>query len=84
VFPIAQLSSDEKLNPQDMWFIDSGYSNHMIGRKEWLSSFDISISNEVKLGNNYSLKVAGKGTVRLLINEVVHLVSDVFFFFFRN
>jgi len=74
---MAQLSSEQKSNTQDMWFIDSGCSNHMIGRKYWFSSFDISFFDEVKLGNNYSLKVAG--TVRLLINEVVHLISDVFF-----
>ena len=32
----------------------------------------------MKLKNNDSLKVDGKGTVRLLINIVVHLVSDFF------
>nr|KYP44585.1 Retrovirus-related Pol polyprotein from transposon TNT 1-94 [Cajanus cajan] len=79
VLLMAQLSSDGKSNPQDMWFIDSGCSNHMTGRKDWFSSFDFSFSDEVKLGNNYSPKVAGKGTVKLLINGVVHLVRDVFY-----
>lgn len=62
-----------------MWFIDSGCSNHMTGRKDWFFSIDTSFSDEVKLGNNYALKVSGKGIVKLLINGVVHLLNDVFY-----
>ncbi|RDX77075.1 hypothetical protein CR513_42859, partial [Mucuna pruriens] len=43
------------------------------------SSIDSSFSDEVKLRNNYVLKVVGKGIVKLLINEVMHLVNDVFY-----
>jgi len=42
VLLMAQLSSEQKSNTQDMWFINSGCSNHMTGRKDWFSSFDIS------------------------------------------
>ena len=62
-----------------MWFIDSGCSNHVTGRKDWFSSIDESFSDEVKLGNNYALKVCGKGMVKLLINGVVHFLNDVFY-----
>ncbi|RDY12787.1 hypothetical protein CR513_02368, partial [Mucuna pruriens] len=34
------------------------------------SSIDSSFPDEVKLGNNYALKVAAKGTIKLLIDEV--------------
>jgi len=57
-----------------MWFIDSSCSNHMTCRKDWFSFFDISFSDEVKVGNNYSLKVAGKGTVRPLMKLCILLV----------
>lgn len=40
---------------------------------------DESFSDEVKLGNTYALKVCGKGMVKLLINEVVHVLDDVFY-----
>ena len=79
VLLMAQLSSEGKSNTQDMWFIDSGCSNHMTGRKDWFSSIDESFSDEVKLGNNYALKVCGKGMVKLLINGVVHFLNDVFY-----
>ncbi|RDY12808.1 hypothetical protein CR513_02345, partial [Mucuna pruriens] len=79
VLLMAQLSTDDKSNAQKIWFIDSGCNNHMIGRKDWFSSINSSFPDEVKLGNNCALKVAGKGTVKLLINEIMHLVNDVFY-----
>ncbi|RDY12791.1 hypothetical protein CR513_02366, partial [Mucuna pruriens] len=60
---VAQHSIDNKSNAQKMWFIDLGCNNHMT----------------VKLRNNYVLKVAGNDTVKLLINEVMHLVNDLFY-----
>jgi len=51
----------------------------MTCRKDWFSSMDSAFSNEVKLGNDYTLNVAGKGTVKLLINGVIHVVTHVFF-----
>ncbi|RDX73620.1 hypothetical protein CR513_46744, partial [Mucuna pruriens] len=56
-----------------------GCNNHMTGRKDWFSSIVSSFYDEVKLGNNFVLKVAGKGIVKLLINEVMHLINDVFY-----
>jgi len=79
VLLMAQLSTDERPSAQEMWFIDSGCNNHMTSRKDWFSSIDSAFSDEVKLGNNYTLNVVGKGTVKLLINEVMHVVTDVFF-----
>ncbi|KAI5419259.1 hypothetical protein KIW84_043433 [Lathyrus oleraceus] len=79
VLLMTQLSSEGKSNTQDIWFIDSGCNNHMTGRKDWFSVVDESFSDEVKLGNNYALKVCGKGMVKLLINGVVHFLNDVFY-----
>ena len=35
-----------------IWFLDSGCSNHMTGRKEWLADFDESKKSKVKLADN--------------------------------
>ena len=55
-----------KVNGEDMWFLDSGCSNHMCGKKEYFSDFDESFRVSVKLGNNSSMVVMGKGNVRLV------------------
>jgi len=40
----------------------------MTSRNNWLSSFDFSLSNKVKLKNKYSQKLVGKSIVGILID----------------
>ena len=47
----------------EIWFLDSGCSNHMSGNREWFSSLDDQFRRTVKLGNNYKMMVMGKGNV---------------------
>ncbi|RVW80052.1 Retrovirus-related Pol polyprotein from transposon TNT 1-94 [Vitis vinifera] len=49
-----------KAHREDMWFLDSGCSNHMCGTKEYFLDFDGSFRDSVKLGNNTSMVVTGK------------------------
>jgi hypothetical protein len=47
----------------DVWFLDSGYTNHMTGNKDLFFSIDTSIQSKVKLGNDCKVTVNGKGVV---------------------
>ena len=51
----------------EVWFLDSGCSNHMVGTKEWLFDFDDSFRASTKLGNDSKMQVMGKKEF-----EVVH------------
>ncbi|RDX90419.1 hypothetical protein CR513_27716, partial [Mucuna pruriens] len=44
-----------KANEEAVWFLDSGCSNHMRGKKEYFSNLDESYKDYVKLGNNSSM-----------------------------
>ena len=68
-----------KANREDMWFLDSGYSNHMCGKKEYFSDFDESFRDSVKLGNNSSMVVTGKGNVRVQVNGIIMIITEVFY-----
>lgn len=46
-----------------IWFLDSGYSNHVTGRKMWLANFDSSKKSKIKLANNSSLQAKGIGDI---------------------
>jgi hypothetical protein len=67
--------------PKDLWLLDSGCNNHMTGNKDLLSCIDSSLSFDITLGNDYLVKVQGKGTVPILtkqnvkkdINNVYHV-----------
>lgn len=61
------------------WFLDSGCSNHMCGRKELFSHLDETFRKSVKLGNNYSLCVMCKGQIHITINNVTQILTEVFY-----
>ena len=68
-----------KANGEDMWFLDSGCNNHMCGKKEYFSDFDGSFRDSVKMGNNSSMLVMGKGNIRLQVNGKVQIITGVFY-----
>ncbi|CAL1409822.1 unnamed protein product [Linum trigynum] len=63
----------------DWWFLDSGCSNHMTGNKKWFTDLNTSAACTVRLGNNTRLEVAGKGTVKLTVNQLPITIQDVFY-----
>nr|GEW66023.1 putative RNA-directed DNA polymerase [Tanacetum cinerariifolium] len=64
---------------EHLWFLDSSCSNHMCGNRDMFVELDIMFKERVKLGNDSTLTVHGKGTVRLEINGVVSVIIGVFF-----
>jgi len=62
------------------WFLDFGCSNHMTGNKLWLTKIhEEGLNKTVKLGNDTTLKVAAKGSIRVYINNVAYVISDVYY-----
>lgn len=47
-------------NEKDVWFLDSGCSNHMTGNLEMFSSLDENVKSDVTLGNDNKVLVKGK------------------------
>lgn len=64
---------------QSWWFLDSGCSNHMSGTKEWFVTLDEKFRRSVKLGNGDKLELVGKGSARLVTEQKVLVVQDVFY-----
>lgn len=64
---------------EDLWFLDSGCSNHMCGKKDFFSNLNTYFRDSVKLGNNSSLSALGKGNIRLQVHGVAHIITDVFY-----
>ncbi|CAL2265082.1 unnamed protein product [Prunus armeniaca] len=58
---------------EEIWFLDSGCSNHMSGNKEWFSDLDVQFRQTMKLGNNSRMAVVGKGNVRMKVNGITQL-----------
>ncbi|XP_050897148.1 uncharacterized protein LOC127103963 [Lathyrus oleraceus] len=62
------------------WFLDTGYSNHMIGRKVRLSNFDESKKIKVRLADNNSLQKECTGNIVIqMSNEAKTMIKDVLY-----
>ncbi|KAJ9536524.1 hypothetical protein OSB04_un000276 [Centaurea solstitialis] len=60
------------------WYLDSGCSKHMTGRKEILSNYKEEYGGSVKFGNNELAPVVGQGDIvckHITIKNVAHVVG---------
>jgi hypothetical protein len=55
------------------WFLDSGASNHMSGRREYLSELDTSVHGFVKLGDDTTVEIEVHGTILFVCKNGEHL-----------
>ncbi|XP_071707877.1 uncharacterized protein [Rutidosis leptorrhynchoides] len=62
------------------WLLDSGCFNHICRDRQMFSDdFDASFSTMVRLSNNTRMRVAGKGSVKVIANGSCYLFSDVYY-----
>ncbi|KAM0973674.1 hypothetical protein ACFX2C_016966 [Malus domestica] len=73
----------DKKTIEDVWYVDSGCSNHMTGKEDILIDIDRSITAKVEMGTGQLVDVIGKGSLvvntkmgRRYIHEVM-LVSGL-------
>ncbi|PKI72238.1 hypothetical protein CRG98_007375 [Punica granatum] len=52
-------------NQKNVWYLDTGCSNHMCGVKELFSKLDGCFRSEVKFRNNSEVPIMGKGTISI-------------------
>jgi hypothetical protein len=74
---MAHAECDDKKSAE-IWFLDSGCSNHMTGNKQWFTDIDEQYQQYVKLGNNFKMTVAGKGNIRLHVNGITQVITNVY------
>jgi hypothetical protein len=72
----------EKTPDEITWFLDSGCNNHMSGQKDFFSELDESFRKTVKLGDNSSIDVMGKGLIHLQVNNIPQVILEVFYIFY--
>jgi len=56
-----------------------GLRNHMTGNKCLFSTLNENFRENVKLGNNSSIRVMEKGNVQVLMNRKKENIGDVFY-----
>ncbi len=67
-------------SPKNVWFVDSGCSNHMTGNRELFGKLDNSIKTKVNLGNDSKVFVNGKCDVPIFDRSGKRrIVEDVYY-----
>eukprot|EP00253_Pinus_taeda_P029597 PITA_29597 len=65
---------------EDVWFLDSGCSNHMIGNIAMFSNLDENVKSEVTTGTDSKIVVKGKGSVSIRArNGEQMIVPEVYY-----
>uniref|UniRef100_A0A0V0I0G2 Putative ovule protein n=1 Tax=Solanum chacoense TaxID=4108 RepID=A0A0V0I0G2_SOLCH len=71
--------SKEKVST-NLWYLDTGCSNHMSGQKEEFSELDETFRGTVRFGDNSVVSAMGKGKVLVSTkNNSIHTIGDVFY-----
>nr|GEU40886.1 retrovirus-related Pol polyprotein from transposon TNT 1-94 [Tanacetum cinerariifolium] len=68
-----------KKEKNEIWYLDSGCSNHMTGDRSKFKDLDESIKSQVRLGDNKQLQIEGKGITEVSTGNQKRCIRDVHF-----
>lgn len=78
--PTLLLVHNEAGGQGDVWYLDSGASNHMCGRREFFVELNEEVHGDVSLGDSSKLSVEGKGRIKIFQNNgKEEYISDVYY-----
>ena len=77
----VHLQQKEKVESgANVWYLDSGASNHMAGNIDQFSKLNTSVGGTVKFGDASTVQICGRGTVLFETRKGEHKVlTDVYF-----
>jgi len=70
-------SEEDSVN---LWYLDTGCSNHMIGHREWFVNIDDKVKNKIKFADNSSVTTEDIGKVMIQRKDGQHsFINDVLY-----
>ena len=70
----------ESQESEHTWYLDTGASNHMCGRKKLFEKLDETVRGKVSFGDNSQIPVMGKGDIQFRARDGSNqVISNVYF-----
>ncbi|XP_006593259.1 uncharacterized protein LOC114378981 [Glycine soja] len=60
---LLMMITDSESQNNEIWYIDSGCSNHMTGHRDWLVNFDAMKKSKVRFVDDRVIQAEGEGNV---------------------
>ncbi|GKV32516.1 hypothetical protein SLEP1_g41114 [Rubroshorea leprosula] len=77
---LLMVCHDGERSNKNLWYLDTGCSNHMCGDKAAFSILDESFRDNVKFGDNSKVSVRGRGQVTIQIRgNAAQTISNVLY-----
>ncbi|KAF8377139.1 hypothetical protein HHK36_030512 [Tetracentron sinense] len=74
MFYACQASSEKR---NDVWYLDSGCSNHMTGDQSIFVNMNTFSNSQVRMGNGVLVQAKGKGTIAIETKKGTKYIQDV-------
>lgn len=73
------VTTKEEVQCNDQWYLDSGCSSHMTGRKDWFVTINSPMKNKLKFTDDTNLVAKGVNGISIEIMDSKHsLIKNVF------
>ncbi|KAF7814831.1 Retrovirus-related Pol polyprotein from transposon TNT 1-94 [Senna tora] len=63
---------------ENVWYLNTGCSNHMCGKNELFSSLDESFNSSAKFGNNANIPILGKCQISIRLKDGTQILFMMF------
>ncbi|WVZ20583.1 hypothetical protein V8G54_007905, partial [Vigna mungo] len=73
---MVATNTENSETTKEVWYVNSGCSNHMTYNKSWLTNLDESKKSKVRVADNSTLKVEGIGNVRIKSRNGMHATLE--------